>query len=197
MSSAITIGVISSEYEKEGIKRALKMFPNFRPLYRSIESLDEVEQCSVQLSAEANVLLFGDYFSYKTAMESVPIPVPVHYIPLKESALYRAFYRLKNRVPNMKAMSMDTLQSRDAEGIVTDLGFEHPVYFYKDGASLASVEALISFHMQLFQKKRNYCCIDREPCRRKRINETTYTERTAHTGAARYNCDVRTCVIVD
>lgn len=154
MSSTINIGIIGSEWTEAKMKKALKMFPNFSPIYLTSNNVYDAPAFTKELSGKVDVILYSGYFPYKLSKEVIPYQLPAHYIPLKGSSLFRALYCLKNSVPNLHAFSIDTLTRKDINGVLDELGEKMEVFLNNIPLADDAIEEIIEFHHQLFIEKK-------------------------------------------
>ncbi|MFT4412249.1 hypothetical protein ACLM5H_00180 [Fredinandcohnia humi] len=155
MTSSISIGIIGSEWTEKSIKNALRMFPSFQPIFLTSNNIYDAPTFTIELIKKVDVILYSGFTPYKLSKDVIPSNLPVHYIPLKGSSLYRAFYRLKKRVPNLNRLSIDTLKSNDIAAVLTELEEEIVTIAYNQRVKLESVHEIVEFHVESYRLKQS------------------------------------------
>ncbi|TRY27518.1 hypothetical protein FOI68_03945 [Brevibacillus sp. LEMMJ03] len=150
MQVKIKIGVIGPVAIVESIREAIKSFPNFIPVFRASDQIADAPVFARELMDEVEVLLFSGYYPYKIAKESVAFSVPVHYVPLTGTGLYRALFRL-NPHRRRGSFSIDTLARQAVEKVLDELGEPFAAMHYYGGGSY-QVEEMIRFHREAFEQ---------------------------------------------
>lgn len=146
MQNTISIGVIGPTIVTEKIMEAIKDFPNFSPIFRISDNIYDAPKFARELMHEVEVLLFSSYLPYKMAKDQIDFLIPVHYIPLKGTGLFRAFYRLKNKTNSLSDITIDTLTPREVNNIVEELGEKLENIQFFDGSSFTLKDEMVNFH---------------------------------------------------
>lgn len=150
MQNTIKIGVIGPIEIVENIQEALRSFPNFTPVFRASNQITDAPIFARELMDQVEVLLFSGYYPYKIAKQSVEFSVPVHYVPLTGTGLYRSLYHL-NRHKKRGCFSIDTLAERAAEKVLYELGEPYASMHYYGGVSY-QVDEMIQFHRETYEQ---------------------------------------------
>jgi hypothetical protein len=99
------------------------------------------------------VLLFSDPLSYRPVKDKIHFSIPVHYVPLTGSGLYRALFRIE-KLHRLLALSVDTISKQAVNKTLKELGVvQTKIVFYEEGIS-GSREDLIAFHEEQFKTGR-------------------------------------------
>ncbi|MFC4075821.1 hypothetical protein [Salinithrix halophila] len=149
----ITIGVIGPSVLVKRTEEALKSFPSFLPRLRICRDGEEILELAVELMRESEVLLFCDYRLYKRVKEKLPFSIPVHYVPLMGTGLYRSLSRLKHRY-GLYSLSVDSVPESYVEQMLQELGERPSEIRYFPGPPEADVENVVHFHRENRQKNR-------------------------------------------
>jgi len=150
MQNTIKIGVIGPPVIVESIREALRSFPNFTPVFRASNQIADAPVFARELMDQVEVLLFSGYYPYKVAKQSMEFSVPVHYVPLTGTGLYRSLYHL-NRYKKSGCYSIDTLADLAVEKVLNELGEPYVKMHYYQGGSYC-VEEMIEFHRQRYEQ---------------------------------------------
>lgn len=146
-SSETKIGIIGTEQLINEIRDTLRAFPNFDPIFYTItkDSYQRIEQFILTVSKDVEVLLFTEHYYYNVAQQKIDFPVPVHYIPLMGTGLYRSLFTIKNSY-HLKALSIDSVSGRYVEQTLKELGITDIELFTYDSNKTDSFESMIAFH---------------------------------------------------
>lgn len=143
--SEIKIGIVGSKVLINQIKETLKSFPNFKPIFHTIEKTSDLLTLSKGFAKDVEVLLFTEHHFYQTIKQMINFTIPVQHIPLMGTGLYRSLFKIKNSY-HLKALSIDTAEERYVEQILSELESEDcECYVYKPTESLTD-DDLITFH---------------------------------------------------
>ena len=153
IQNSIKIGVIGPVIIVDLIREALKSFPNFTPVFRASNEILDAPVFARELMNEVEVLLFSGYYPYKVAREQVTFPVPVHYIPLTGTGLFRSFFRLFHH-RHMSRLTIDCLPSEAVIRVFSELGqpFDQ-LYFYE--GTMFDLEEMVRFHREAYEQGRS------------------------------------------
>lgn len=151
----IDIGVVGNVSSIRQVKRALQSFPTFKPLFcigeNSLEMIEEIEK----LTHEVEVLLFSDYYFYKVIEQKIDSTVPLHYIPIMGTGLYRSLSILNNHY-DVTSLSVDTIEKKYVQQILHEFEEENcQVITYKQNYAHPNIENIITFHKVNFQKNQS------------------------------------------
>lgn len=153
----IKIGVIGSEVLIKKISKVMKGFPSFQPIYSAFKSEQEVPSLAQKLMDEVEVLLFSGPLPYQRAKDKLKFTVPVHYLPLTGTGLYRALFRAYKSF-TAATLSVDTLKMQMIESPLNELGEVGLQTFVYNGKDPYSREALIQFHRQIYEETQGKSC---------------------------------------
>ncbi|KZZ83046.1 hypothetical protein [Bacillus sp. SJS] len=121
MKQPIIIGIIGPHEVGENIRKAIKDFPSLKPIFRLSDRVEDVSLFAAELMEKTDILLFSGKKPYLQAFKEYKFNLPVHYIPLKGSGLYRSLHRLKNKTGDLSKLSIDTLSSQQVESVLHEL----------------------------------------------------------------------------
>ncbi|MNI19284.1 hypothetical protein D3C73_727160 [compost metagenome] len=147
----IAIGIICPDRFVGKIKKAMKAFPSFQPIYRAYHNEDEAPLLAQELMDEAEVLFFSGPLPYRKAKEQLKFTIPVHHLSLTGSGLYRALFQLEKQ-SNLKCLSVDTLSKKMVEMAFNELGEVNEGVRTYSGSEAFSREKLVDFHRDLYEK---------------------------------------------
>lgn len=144
----IKIGVVGTQNIIERLLRVLEAFPSLSPVIRVVTSEKEVPEAVGQLSGEIEALLLFGALSHRKAKEVIGLGVPVHYVPLTGTGLYRALFRALQNGHLDKGISVDTLTRTVVQRAMDDLGISDTNVLIYEGPPHASPDKLIKFHSE-------------------------------------------------
>lgn len=146
----VNIGVITSREMKKLVQENIKKFPNLRPILRTIDHVEDAIQTTQDLSSDCDVLLYAEYFYYVNCKDYITSNISAHYIPIKNESLYRAIYRLKNKVNTIDTFSIDTLTEDETRHLNEQLDeLFHPIH-YTHKTSFPNIRDILLFHENLY-----------------------------------------------
>ncbi|MET3697578.1 hypothetical protein SAMN05877753_106176 [Bacillus oleivorans] len=149
--SEITIGVIGPEALIQKIKYTLKSFPNFKPIFSTVTPESVITDVASELMHDVDVLMFTEYHLYNLAKQTLDFPIPVHYVPLMGTGLYRSLFMVKNSY-GLKRLSIDTIDRKYVEQILHELQEEHyEVNVFKSSTKAPMISDIIKFHIHNHQ----------------------------------------------
>ncbi|HEY4392134.1 MAG TPA: hypothetical protein VGN02_12385, partial [Paenibacillus sp.] len=93
------------------------------------------------------LILFGAQ-SHRKVKEKVSITIPVHYVPLTGTGLYRTLFRAQQTGHLDGGISIDSLTKTMVMNALQDLGIEHTKIVLYNGPVHASADKLFAFHQQ-------------------------------------------------
>lgn len=147
----IKIGIIGPDEMIRMISNPVKGFPSFIPEMRAYQREDEAPQLAAELAEHVEVLLFTGIVPYRIAMEKMRFSIPVHYIPLTGTGLYRSLFRLEKKA-GLAALSADTISREAVVNTLAELGQEQTDLIYFEKSSHPSREELLEFHKEQFRQ---------------------------------------------
>lgn len=150
-SSEILIGIISPTIHLKQIRETLRSFPNFKPIFRTIERTEQLVSEVEGIIDVVEVLLFTEYHLYKIAKENMSFTIPTHYIPLMGTGLYRALFLIKSNY-GLSKLSVDTIEKKYVKQILSELKEEnYELYSYDHHSN--DLDEIIFFH---YSNHKNY-----------------------------------------
>ncbi|WP_273836224.1 hypothetical protein [Guptibacillus sedimenti] len=154
-ASDIIIGVIGPDALISKIKETLKSFPNFKPVYRTVTPSTKVTDIAKELMDDVDVLMFTESQLYYLAKQMLDFSIPVHYIPLMGTGLYRALFLIKNNF-ECKQLSIDTIDEKYVQQILFELNEQSYEYdIFQSDNSPAMISDIIDFHVQNHKKNQS------------------------------------------
>lgn len=155
----IKIGVIGPTWINDRIERSIKRFPIFEPIFKTSNNIYDAPLFTEDLRDKCDVLLYSGYIPYSISKQNIPIELPAHYIPVKGSSLYRAFYKLQKKITNIKTISIDTLSKTDLEHLNDELNESIKSIHYDSKLSLAKTKQIVSFHESYYLSNKTDCAL--------------------------------------
>jgi len=150
MQNTIKIGVIGPTFIVEKIREALKSFPNFTPVFRASNEIVDASAFARELMDQVEVLLFSGYYPYKIAKENVDFTIPVHYIPLTGTGLFRSLFRLYHH-RKMQRLSIDSFLSQGVNQVLQEVGEPFTIIHYYEGTPF-QIEEMVTFHREKYEQ---------------------------------------------
>lgn len=150
IAKGIAIGIIGPEPLVEKMNQCLKGFPSFEPLARVYSREDEAPELARELMDHVEVLLFSGPVPYRLAVQQLSFKIPVHYIRLSGTGLYRALFRIGRRA-GLAEMSVDTLSKHSLEQAFRELGEPYSGTVHYAGPEFVDNSALIDFHAEQYR----------------------------------------------
>ncbi|MFD1037557.1 hypothetical protein ACFQ3N_03845 [Virgibacillus byunsanensis] len=155
----IRIGIIGPTWTNERIKRSLKMFPNFDPIYKTSNNIYDASDFTKELKEKCDVLLYSGYIPYSISKEHIPINLPAHFVPIKGASLYRAFYKLHKKLTNFTTISIDTLSLHEINHLNNELDESIKSIHYDSRLSLAKTDEIVNFHVSNYNQNKTDCAL--------------------------------------
>lgn len=152
-AKGIAIGIIGPKPLVDKMDHCLKGFPSFQPISRSYSREDEAPELARELADHVETILFSGPVPYRLALQEVAFRIPVHYVRLSGTGLYRALFRME-RKQGLAEMSVDTLSKQSVEEAFAELGEAYQGTVHVTGSEFASQEALIAFHADQYERGR-------------------------------------------
>ncbi|MDN4074412.1 GTP cyclohydrolase IIa [Fictibacillus terranigra] len=150
--NGVAIGVIGPSALIERVREALHSFPNFIPLLRSYEEESEVLELTKDLLANVEVLLFLEYHLFRKVKEQMNFHIPVHYVPLMGTGLYRSLFRSKS-LYGLRMLTIDSVPNQYVNQILTELNEKNTDVHIFQGSPLATTEEMVNFHLSHFDNR--------------------------------------------
>jgi hypothetical protein len=148
----IKIGIIGPEEMIEIVSEALKSFPSFIPVIRMYKQEKEAVELANELLESVEVILFTGIIPYKLAMKKLKPHIPVHFIPLTGSGLYRSLFHLEKKVGLMN-LSTDTISYQAVDKTIKELGQSKTRTIHYNGKTNPTNQDLVEFHIEQFKTK--------------------------------------------
>jgi hypothetical protein len=153
----IAIGIIGPDALINRILNTIRSFPSFNPIFRAYENEEDVLGIAAELMEAVEVMLFTDPVSYRSVKDKLHFSIPVHYVPLTGTGLYRALFHIERQY-GLLSLSVDTLSRQVVEKTLKELGVSQTkIAFFEDTGSerLSLVQELIDFHCDCFKTGRS------------------------------------------
>ncbi|MBP1994829.1 hypothetical protein [Paenibacillus eucommiae] len=154
LQHGIAIGIIGPDALVDKILDTIRAFPSFSPVARTFQTEAEVLDIAADLIGKVEVLLFSDPISYQLVKDKLHFPIPVHYVPLTGTGLYRALFCI-GKQSGLRTLSIDTLSKRAVHSALQELGELHTEAIFFEDTRHPSQAELIAFHKQQFQSSRS------------------------------------------
>ncbi|MDQ1912759.1 hypothetical protein RAC89_20420 [Paenibacillus sp. GD4] len=154
MTKGIRIGFIGPAPMMALLRKAARGFPSFEPICRIYENVNEAVQLTDALAEEVEVILYSGPIAYQLCIEQCHLTIPVHYIPLTGSGLYRSLFRM-NRLWGLGPMSVDTLPLQPFRHAFQELGEQLPELIFCPAQERIDVEEIKKFHLEQFRSGRS------------------------------------------
>ncbi len=142
----IKIGVIGMSHNVDKLLKTLTAFPTFEPVVQYIDHEEQLLDNVEQIKEEIEVLILFGAQAYRKVKDNRHLSVPVHYVPLTGSGLFKTLFCAFKDGRLHNGLSVDSLTKTMVMSALGELGLEQlPVYIYK-GPAHASHEQLFQFH---------------------------------------------------
>ncbi|WP_221566034.1 hypothetical protein [Alkalihalobacillus sp. TS-13] len=150
--SEIIIGVIGPDALIKQIKETLKSFPNFKPVFHIVTSSTVIPDIAKNLMGDVDVLMFTEYHLYHLAKQVIDFHIPVHYIPLMGTGLYRSLFLIKNNYES-KQLSIDTIAEKYVQQILFELDEQSYEYtLFSSNNRPVMISEIIDFHVHNYRE---------------------------------------------
>ncbi|MGG1573074.1 hypothetical protein [Fictibacillus sp. NRS-1165] len=159
MSGQIVIGIVAPEVISRRIRKVIKAFPTFTPVFQVSDDLPDAVSLIKELTEKTDVLLFSGYEEYKLARDHIEFSVPAHYIPLKASGLYGALFRLMRRLPEVRGISADTLSEQEVSKVLSEVNERLDVLPVEEDRVFQTRDQMINLHRQLFETRKTQAAL--------------------------------------
>jgi hypothetical protein len=160
----IPIGIIGPDALVKKILKVIQNFPSFYPVPRVYGMEDEAPGLAESVAAEVEVLLLSGPIPYQRVREETHLSLPIHYVPLTDTGLFRALYRLKNRygLNHPIQLTIDTLSKPMVENAFKEIEETSVTAVYFDGSPYASREELVRFHRDHYENGHGHAALTAE-----------------------------------
>lgn len=150
LANGIKIGIIGPEEMIRLLSEAIRAFPSFSPLTRTYEREEEAPALAEELAQTVEVLLFTGIVPYRMAMGQIKFSIPVHYIPLTGTGLYRALFRIEKQV-GLSVLSVDTISQKAVVQTLSELGQSNTKMIYYETTPNPTRQQLFEFHKKQYE----------------------------------------------
>jgi hypothetical protein len=147
----VKIGIIGPEEMIQIVSKTIRSFPSFSALPRIYNNEREAPQLAQELIESVEVILFTGMIPYKLAMDRMKFHIPVYYIPLTGSGLYRSLFHIE-RQNGLLSLSADTISLQAINKTLQELGQDETKTIYYQGDNQPTNEDLIRFHTEQYEK---------------------------------------------
>lgn len=145
--SDITIGLIGPEPIMTSMLQCIKQYPSFRPVAQIFEQDEEAPELARQLIPQVEIILFSGITPYQLALQEILFPIPVYYIPLLGTGLYKSLFHLfKKQDP--ASLSVDTVTAKEMSQTLKTLDLKELDVIYYSNSVHPTREDLLHFHVQ-------------------------------------------------
>jgi hypothetical protein len=152
----ILIGVLGSEYMVHRILHVIKSFPSFQPVAHVCKDDEEIVQLAEQLNKEVEVLFMTDPHSFRIVKERVRATVPIHYVPLTGTGLFKSLCSLLTK-HKLDSVSIDSFSANVLKHLseeATEMNIRI-VGYDKESDVNSHYGDLIQFHQESYIKGRS------------------------------------------
>ncbi|MGZ9584373.1 hypothetical protein [Paenibacillus marinisediminis] len=149
-SSRIRIGIVGPELQLPTMAHCLSAFPSFEPLMKGYRKEEDADKLALSLVGKVEVIVFTGPVPYQLAIAHQTLPLPLLFVPLSSSVLYRSLLRL-DRLSGDRCYSVDTLSKSVLKSALKELGIantEWPVY---EGDPYPTVFELVQYHLAVYR----------------------------------------------
>jgi GGDEF domain-containing protein len=149
-NNGISIGLIGPDEAINQLLRTLQRFPSFKPIAKSYRLEEDAPALALDLMDHVEVLLFTGPIPYRITKDKLQFTIPVHYVPLTGTCLYRALFLIEKRY-GLKALSVDTMSKKQVEHTFKELSELNIQVVYYNGIHPYSRDELVQFHVQNYK----------------------------------------------
>ncbi|OCT12305.1 hypothetical protein A8709_31220 [Paenibacillus pectinilyticus] len=170
----IAIGILGPEGLVNKVLSVIATsFPSFQPLFRAC-SVEEAPRAAEELLAEVEVLLITGPTLYRRVKEKVVTHLPVHMIPLTDTGLFSALYRMRSKPelnPSQTVFSIDSFSSSALSKHVKEIGETASHFLIYDGVPYPHVQEITQFHADAFHRGATHAAMTTESEVADKLNE--------------------------
>lgn len=148
----IIIGIVGPEPLESEIMKALEAFPNFQPIFiNATPSTIEIDIIT-SLINKVEVLLFTEFPTYLKSKQVLNYSIPVHYVPLMGTGLYRSLFLIKNHYDS-KTFSIDSIEEKYIHRILYELGEDtYECKSFPHYNEFSDIQAIVQFHQENYEQ---------------------------------------------
>ncbi|WP_257348957.1 GTP cyclohydrolase IIa [Pseudalkalibacillus decolorationis] len=150
--NGIAIGVIGPNILVKRTEDALKGFPSFTPYYHVCENDGAITSIPNELMNKVEVLLFLEYQMFRKAKEQIEFLIPIHYVPLMGTGLYRSLFRIKT-LYGLRTLTVDSVPDQYVRQILNELEERNTDHVFYEGSDLDSIDEIVEFHSRYFDNR--------------------------------------------
>ncbi|WP_019377519.1 hypothetical protein [Virgibacillus halodenitrificans] len=145
-SSVIDIGIIGSTETTVQIKKALKSFPNFNPVYLTVNSDTNIKDQVLELMNNVDVFMFTEQHLHHFFKKHIDFNIPVHHVPLMGTGLYKSLFIVKS-LHGLHKLSIDSIDQQYVNQLLLELEEEaSEMHVYKQTSNSSSIDEVFQFH---------------------------------------------------
>jgi GGDEF domain-containing protein len=158
VENGIAIGVIGPKILVERTREALQAFPSFTPFFRIYEDESDSAKLAVELVNQVEVLLFLEYHVFRNVKDQMEFSIPVHYVPLMGTGLYRSLFRIKT-LHGLNSLTVDSVPQQYVKDILNELDEKNTELSFFEELKSASFEDILNFHLNSFDSQPGYAAM--------------------------------------
>lgn len=147
----IAIGMIGPDPIVQKMLQSVKQYPSFRPQFRTFEQDGEAPELARQLMDSVEVILFSGITPYQLALKEISFNIPVHYIPLSGTGLYRVLFCLYQEY-GLESLSVDAVTVKEMTQTLKALNLSSIQVTFFNNSVHPSREELLQFHRTQFEQ---------------------------------------------
>ncbi|WNQ10373.1 hypothetical protein MJA45_22540 [Paenibacillus aurantius] len=161
----IPIGVLGPEPMVSKVLKVISAsFPSFRPLALPYSSEEEATRIAQEALPDIEVLLLTNPGLYRRLKEELPPAKPIQYLPLTDTALYRALYRVRSRLPAGELLlSVDSFTPQAISRLKGEIGEKELRFVLFEGEAHPSASELAGFHAEACRSGGAHAALTTEP----------------------------------
>lgn len=152
------IGIIGPLDSGKKIAEVMKRyFPSL--LSPEIYDVSKVQEAHLKIEKaekECSGLIFTGVAVYSKIVEKVKLNLPHVYIPFPASSIMKALWELKEKYPECKNISIDTVERAEVEDILEELNLNDIKIQTMPYSKLKEEQKYVDFHLS-FQEKKQAC----------------------------------------
>jgi hypothetical protein len=156
----IAIGILGPEALVNKVLRVITSFPSFLPVVRTVSASDneasakEASTMVQELLAEVEVLLVTGPGLYRRIKEDLKSSKPIHFIPLTDTGLFRALYRIRmeGAAGSDATFSIDSFSESSLLKMIGEIGEKASNFKLLDTTPIPSIQSMVAFHSELYGK---------------------------------------------
>ena len=149
------IGIIGPLDSGEKIAEVVKRyFPGLlTPKIYVVSKVQEAHRKVEESEKECSGLIFTGVAVYSKIIEKVSLNLPCVYIPFPASSIMKALWELKEKYPNCKNISIDTVEKAEVEDILEELNLNDINVHTMPYDNLNEEQKYVDFHVSMQEKK--------------------------------------------